>query len=308
VGKEVLAQAIHSSSSRSPYKILCLNCCALSEPLLESELFGHERGAFTGALRAKVGLLESAHGATLFLDEVGDMPLALQAKLLRVLEQKEVTRVGAVQARPIDIRIISATNRDLEAEIRAGRFRQDLFFRLNGVSIVLPPLRERRDEITPLAHRFLVSACRASGLAPPPISNDALEALQQYDWPGNIRELRNVVERALLLCGDGAIEAQHLRLHRPRTSSPPRPEPGENPTIPPPRSAEEQSPTTIPSPDVGLEGIVWSRDQVRLRTIEALQACRGNQTRAAALLGISRRTLVSRLTEFGLPRPRKRAE
>jgi two-component system, NtrC family, response regulator AtoC len=306
VGKEVLAHAIHELSPRGNAKLVCLNCCALSEPLLESELFGHERGAFTGAVRAKPGLLETADGGTLFLDEVGEMPLALQAKFLRVLEQKEVTRVGALRPRPIDIRILSASNRDLEAEIRADRFRRDLFFRLNGVTIVVPALRERLDEIEPLARGFVESTCHALERRLPAISAQALAALRAHSWPGNVRELRNVMERAVVLCAGDEIRLEHLPFGPHATRWQPRDEARISDVPAAPRLPAEATRETLPVP-ADVSGIVVSRAEERQLTIEALRACRGNQTKAAEMLGISRRTLVSRLTEFGLPRPRKQA-
>jgi DNA-binding NtrC family response regulator len=305
VGKEVLAHAIHALSPRSGAKLVCLNCCALSEPLLESELFGHERGAFTGAVRAKPGLLETADGGTLFLDEVGEMPLALQAKFLRVLEQKEVTRVGALRPRPIDIRILSATNRDLESEIRAERFRRDLFFRLNGVTIVVPALRDRLDEIEPLARGFIETTCEALGRRRPSISAQALAALRAHSWPGNVRELRNVMERAVVLCVGDEIRLEHLPFGSTVEQWHPRDEARIADAPPPPRLPADVTRETMPVPPADVSGIVLSRAEERKLTIEALRACRGNQTKAAEMLGISRRTLVTRLNEFGLPRPRK---
>ncbi len=278
VGKERLASALHARSPRSAAPFLAINCAALSEALFESELFGHERGAFTGADRAKPGLLEAAAGGTLFLDELGEMPLGLQAKLLRVLEQREVLRVGAVQPRPIDVRIVSATNRDLRAEVAARRFRQDLFFRLNGVAIVIPPLRERRSEIEPLARHFLREASAASGRArPPELPEDAIAALEEHDWPGNVRELRNTIERAVILCTDGVIRHEHLQLGRLGA-------PGE----------------------AAPEGLSPDEQEERRRIVEALERCVGNQSYAAEALGISRRMLISRLEKYRIARPRTR--
>ncbi len=214
VGKEVLARMIHERSPRADKPLVCLNCASLSESLLESELFGHEKGAFTGAVTAKAGLLESAGGGTAFLDEVGEMPLSLQAKLLRVLEQREVLRVGAVTPRAIDVRFVAATNRDLDHEISAGRFRQDLYFRLNGFAIVIPPLRERTEEIEALAKHFVALACKQSGRRPIGIGSDALEVLRSYEWPGNIRELKNVIDRAVLLCSGGRSRRRTSRATR----------------------------------------------------------------------------------------------
>jgi DNA-binding NtrC family response regulator len=321
VGKEVLARMIHERSPRAGKKLVCLNCASLSESLLESELFGHEKGAFTGALSAKQGLLESASGGTAFLDEVGEMPLSLQAKLLRVIEQREVLRVGALTPRPIDVRFVAATNRDLQQELVLGRFRQDLYFRLNGFSIVIPPLRERVEEIEPLARHFVEIACRQVGRRRLDIAKDALAQLCAYEWPGNIRELKNVMDRAVLLCSGSTIAAEHVmrdQMGRVVTPSNKPPAPaaifagsrettvsttkvdfatlrdGTAVTMPPP-------PVTMPPPAPGS-----GDDAERARVIAALEKCAGNQTQAAKLLGISRQTLVNRLEEFNLPRPRKR--
>jgi transcriptional regulator with GAF, ATPase, and Fis domain len=286
VGKEVFAEAIHSRSPRSGKPFLKLNCAALTESLLESELFGHERGAFTGAVSQKPGLLETADGGTVFLDEVGELPASLQAKLLRVLEEKRVLRVGGTKSRVVDVRFIAATNRDLESEVDRGRFRRDLYFRLNGISLVIPPLRDRRGEIEPLARAFLRQAC--SGRTAPVLGPEVLARLQSYAWPGNIRELRNVMERAAVLAGEGPILAEHLPV-------------------------EKMGHTLHPSArytQIGLDGGTSAlSDQVaafeRRRIIEALERCAGNQTKAARLLGMSRRTLVSRLRDYDIPRPRK---
>jgi len=289
-GKEVMAEAIHSRSPRASKPLLRLNCAALSESLLESELFGHEKGAFTGADKSKPGLLETAEGGTVFLDEIGEMPAALQAKLLRVLEERMVTRVGGLRPKPIDVRFISATHRDLGAESSRGRFRQDLFFRLNGISLVIPPLRERPGEIEALARAFLASG-RAPGAPEPMLSPAAVAALKAHPWPGNVRELRNVMGRALVLSGGGTIEPEHLKLE------PPRPAPAPAPV---PQSAS--SPAAVPEGGRLSEAIDALEKQ---RILDALERCAGNQSRAAKMLGISRGTLLSRLDAFGIPRPRK---
>jgi DNA-binding NtrC family response regulator len=294
VGKEVLARRIHVLSPRAKMPLVSINCAALSESLLESELFGHEKGAFTGAVQAKPGLLESANGGAVFLDEVGEMPLATQAKLLRVLEQREVTRVGALRPRPIDVRFVAATNRNLETEVAQGRFRQDLFFRLNGISLSLPPLRERTDEIEPLARMFIERACRSVGRAPTTIDPDALAALKRYAWPGNIRELRNVIERALLLCTGGVITIEHLPVEKMAPGAPIATTP-HGPTLPP---------AALASLDAAPDNSATSAE--RQRIVDALEACAGNQSHAAKLLGISRGTLIKRIAEYGIRRPRKR--
>ncbi|HTM20908.1 MAG TPA: sigma 54-interacting transcriptional regulator, partial [Kofleriaceae bacterium] len=280
-GKEVLAEVIHRASARAAGPFLRLNCAALPEALLESELFGHEKGAFTGAAAAKPGLLETADGGTIFLDEIGDLPPAIQVKLLRVLEAREVQRLGGLKPRTIDVRFVAATNRDLHADAEAGRFRVDLYYRLNGLSLLLPPLRERTAEIEPLARRFIASAAARARRPDPALDPEALALLLAYDWPGNIRELRNAVERAVLLQTDGTIRAEHLPGDRMRaTGRPPAPAPA--PASPPGGEEDELQ---------------------RIRA--ALEQCGGNQTQAARLLGISRRTLVNRLNALGLPRPRK---
>ena len=196
-GKEILAEAVHRASPRAAGPFVCFNCAAISDTLLESELFGHERGAFTGATQAKQGLVEAASSGTLFLDEIGEMSLTLQAKVLRVIETKQVLRVGATRPRAADARFVAATNRDLDQDIAAGRFRKDLYFRLNGISLSIPPLRARTDEILPLARLFLAEAAAQLGEAPSTLTPRALAQLLDYAWPGNIRELRNLMERAL---------------------------------------------------------------------------------------------------------------
>jgi transcriptional regulator with GAF, ATPase, and Fis domain len=209
-GKEVFAEAIHHGSARADRPFLRVNCAALSGSLLESELFGHEKGAFTGAAGAKAGLFEAADGGTVFLDEVGELPLETQAKLLRVIERGEVTRLGSVHTKRVDVRYVAATNRDLQIFINEGRFRSDLFFRLNGFAVTLPPLRKRRREIAALARHFLVKAAKGK---PFNLGAEAQSALEGYAWPGNVRELKNVVERALVLSGPtGNIEPMHLQL------------------------------------------------------------------------------------------------
>jgi two-component system response regulator AtoC len=282
VGKEVAASRIHQLSARRAGPFVKINCAALTETLLESELFGHERGAFTGAVKTKVGLLEAANGGTVLLDEVGEMPLTTQVKLLRVLESREVMRVGSVESRPIDVRVIAATNRDLPALVAAGGFRSDLYFRLDGITIRLPPLRERRAEIVPLAMTLLAQATKTT--SPPPLTPAALAKLESYSWPGNIRELRNVVERAVVLSAGGPIDAPHLFVDTITLSAAP----------PPP----------TPSSGRDLRSDVEGYERTRIE--QALEQAGGNQTKAAEILGISRRTLVSRIEAYGMPRPRKK--
>jgi transcriptional regulator with PAS, ATPase and Fis domain len=313
VGKEVLAAKVHNLSPRANKPYLRLNCAALSETLLESELFGYERGAFTGAVGTKQGLLETADGGSVFLDEVGELPMATQVKLLRVIEERVVLRVGGLKPRPLDVRFIAATNRDLEAEIMRDSFRQDLFFRLNGATLVIPPLRERVDEIPVLARAFLENAARQVGLAKPPaISNEAMHELLEYSWPGNIRELRNMIERAVLLSGEAPISTKHLPLEKMRVTFASLAHAKRTP-LPPPHAYEPPTPTpppaTEPKRTQGIQQILRSgpkisADEERAQIEQALQACGGNQTRAAKMLGIARRTLINRVKEFGLARPR----
>jgi two-component system response regulator AtoC len=302
VGKEVVAEAVHRLSPRAGRPFLRLNCAALSETLLESELFGHERGAFTGATNAKQGLLETASGGTVFLDEIGELPMSIQVKLLRVIEERKVLRVGGLTPLPIDVRFVAATNRDLDTEIRRGAFREDLYYRLNGFAVWIPPLRDRTGEIDPLARYFIAEFCRRNARYPEPeLSRAALDWLLRYRWPGNIRELRNVIERSVLLCTGDEITPRHLPLDKLETALSPRADGTA-------RQAHPTIETTPLNPDLrGTPpmGIPDAMADERTRVIMALEQCAGNQTRAAVLLGISRRTLVNRLNEFGLARPRK---
>ncbi len=295
VGKEVLAQSIHKLSQRREGPCLALNCAAISESLLEGELFGNERGAYTGATQSRLGLLESANGGTVFLDEVGDLPLSIQVKLLRVLEERRILRVGGRTPVPIDVRFISATNRDLEAEVARGTFRQDLYYRLNGISITIPPLRERRREIIPLANRFAETAARQLGRAAPRLTEEASELLLAYRWPGNVRELKNVIGRAIVL-SEEVIRPAAL----PQSLQKVIAEAAPASVVPPSALEEPASSSTSQSLKGQLAGLE------RQRISEALEKCHGNQTAAAEQLGMSRRTLVSRLAEYDLPRPRKR--
>jgi len=292
VGKEILAAQVHALSARTDKPFLKLNCAALSESLLESELFGHEKGAFTGAVQAKPGLLETADSGTVFLDEVGELPMSMQVKLLRVIEERQLLRVGGLKPRSIDVRFVAATNRDLEAEVAAGRFRMDLYYRLNGVAVVVPPLRDRVCEIAPLARAFLAQACRQAGRRASDVSPEALVLLEGYGWPGNIRELRNFVERAALLCGDGPVQPEHLPLDKMSATVVTRAdEAGQKPATDP-----AQRPATVRSETDEIE---------RRRILEALEQSGGNQTRAAEILGMPLRTLVRRLVGHGVTRPRK---
>ncbi len=300
VGKDLVAEAVHSRSPRRSAPLVRINCAALSEPLLESELFGHERGAFTGAVSSKVGLIEAANRGTVFLDEVGELTPGLQAKLLRAIEAREVLRVGAVRARTVDVRFVSATNRDLASEVSRGTFRADLFFRLNGVCLQVPPLRERPGEIVALARAFLSRALdRTAGRVPPRLTLAAIDRLRTHSWPGNVRELKNEMERAALLCQGpeiGPLDLSLLDLVIPGQVT--RSD----------RSAGTLRPRALPSAepfDTGSNAGGSDRAGERERIVEALAKCNGNQTRAAKRLGMPRRTFVAKLGHHDIPRPRK---
>jgi two-component system response regulator AtoC len=284
VGKELVCEAIHQQSSRRDRSLVKLNCAALPESLLESELFGYERGAFTGADKRKVGFFEAADGGTLFLDEIGDMPLALQAKLLRVLERKVITRVGGTTEVATDARLIAATHRNLDAEVRAGRFRQDLHFRIGGFTIAVPPLRDRPAEILPLAEHFIQTAAAEQARVPPTLSDDARDALSGYSWPGNVRELRNAVERALVLATDH-ISAADL-----------------------PERLHDAAHRIRPPAQTGADVRGQLAEVERAAIVAALEAESGNQTRAARRLGLSRRALIYKMEKYGLKPPPARAD
>jgi transcriptional regulator with GAF, ATPase, and Fis domain len=289
VGKEVLAETIHALSRRTGP--LCrINCAALSESLLESELFGHEKGAFTGAVAARAGLLEDATGGTVLLDEIGEMPLAIQGKLLRAVEVREVVRVGSTRPVRIDVRFIAATNRDLPSDVAAGRFRRDLYFRLDGVTLRLPPLRERPGAVARLTLGFLDEAGRRLGrrLQATP---ELIAALEAHSWPGNVRELRAVVERAVLLAEGDTLTLEHLALS-----------PGPDPQGPVRAAPPDPSPAEH---DDELGFLTAAQRDDRAHILVVLERCAGNQTRAARQLGVSRTTLTNKLGLYRIPRPRR---
>lgn len=264
VGKEVVAQLVHQWSPRREGPLVVANCAGLPETLIESELFGHTRGAFTGASEARQGFFRAADGGTLFLDEIGEMPLHLQPKLLRALESGEILPVGSDTPVAVDTRLVAATNRDLGAEVQEGRFRDDLYYRINVVELVVPPLRERQEDLLPLARQF--AAAFAGG--PVRLSPQALQCLLSYAWPGNVRELRNAIQRACLLSRGDVILPEHL----------------------PPKLAAHAIGTSSATPHAGR------LSQVERATIRAVLAeCNGNRTRAAERLGISRRALIYKL-------------
>ncbi|HRI68974.1 MAG TPA: sigma 54-interacting transcriptional regulator [Polyangium sp.] len=299
VGKEVLARYIHRTSRQTSGKFVVLHIAAMSESLLEAELFGHEKGAFTGATEARVGLIEAADGGTVLLDELGEIPLGLQVKLLRVLEERSVTRIGARKSRPVDVRFIAATHRDLEARIAEGQFRADLYYRINGISLRIPPLRERRADISAIAEALLEAACRRLDRAlVPRLSAEVLRVFDRYEWPGNVRELRNVMDRAAVFCEEQVLQLQHLpKAMVDSGASPVKPISSVRPEV--------TNPVEVPAPVAADEFRSVVEDLDRRRVLDALAACGGNQTRAAEMLGMSRRTLVARLDAYGLPRPRK---
>jgi DNA-binding NtrC family response regulator/pSer/pThr/pTyr-binding forkhead associated (FHA) protein len=295
VGKEVFAQRLHALSPRAGGPLMKINCAAFTASLLESELFGHERGAFTGADRRKAGLLEAADKGIVFLDEIGEMEAGAQAKLLRVIEDRKVRRVGGADEIPIDVTFIGATNRDLSVEVNAGRFRADLFYRLNGFTITIPPLRERREEIVPLARQFAALAARRMGLpAAPALAEEVLPLLEGHRWSGNIRELRNTMDRAVLLSAGGAIQAEHLPLENLRAA-------GGGDSL-------ERGLARASAASEAPPGLTDEELAERARIIETLAAMYGNQTRAAGQLGISRRWLTTKMARYKIPRPRKRDE
>jgi transcriptional regulator with PAS, ATPase and Fis domain len=270
-GKEVVARFIHRASARKGGPFIALNCAALPEQLLESELFGYERGAFTGAQQSKPGQIELAAGGVLFLDEVSEMSPTAQAKFLRVLQEREFSRLGGTRLHKANVRIIAASNRDLRHAVRRGDFREDLFYRLQVFDIRLAPLRERRSDIVLLSDAFLQEIAKSFGRPPAGLTRDAREALMRHDWPGNVRELRNALERAAILCEGGLISARHLSLFAPR-----RP----------------------------IEVVTTDLNAVERATIEAvMRECRGNKSKAARRLGLSRTQLYCRLRKYDLHQP-----
>jgi len=278
VGKEVVAKAIHARSERRDYPFLEINCTALPETLLESELFGHERGAFTDAKERKRGLLELADRGTVLLDEIGDLPLGAQAKLLRFLETRTFKRVGGVRDISVDVRVVASTNLDLEAAVRDGAFRQDLFFRLNVVPITIPPLRDRPEDVTPLAGFFLDRMTKTLRRPRRSISRDALAVMERYSWPGNVREVKNMIERAVILEEGPTILPDHL---------PDEMKPGGS-------SLDLGPGLRLPPGGIDLEAL--ELDLIK----QALHQAHGNKTRAAGLLGLSRDTLRYRVEKHGL--------
>jgi two-component system response regulator AtoC len=275
-GKELVARLIHRESPRADGPFVAVNCGAIPEALLESELFGHEKGAFTGATRDKPGLFEEAHDGTLLLDEIGELPSALQVKLLRALQEGEVRRVGATVPTAFDVRVIAATNRDLQADVASGRFRADLFYRINVVAIALPPLRERAEDVPELARFFLERHAARMGLTARGISPAAMRSLAEHSWPGNVRELEHAIERALVMTGGDAIE------------------PADLPSLV--RSSGGHATVTDGTLSVKRQTTELEKALIR----RALDHTRGNRTRAARLLELSHRALLYKIREYGL--------
>ncbi len=279
-GKELIARAIHYASARSSHRFLSVNCGALPETLLESELFGHERGAFTGAVREKKGLFRESNEGTLFLDEIGEMAPSMQVKLLRALQEKKVRKIGGHREEPVDVRIITATNLNLQEQIRQGLFREDLYYRINVIPIRLPALRERREDIPILVDHFIKKYSKDMGMEPKRVSVDVMRQLEAHDWPGNVRELENVIERALALCSGNLLTTDDIPVQVLESRS------GQISTI------------DLPASGLDLEAYLEGIRRQLMR--DALDRCRGVQTQAAELLGISFRSFRYYAKKLGL--------
>jgi len=287
VGKEIIAEEVHRSSERRQHRFLRLNCASIPETLLERELFGHERGAYTGAEKRSKGYFEAADRGTIFLDEIGEVSLAMQGKLLRVLEERKFMRLGGTEEIAVDVRVVCATNRDLEADVARGRFREDLFFRISAFTIVVPPLRDRTVEVAMLAERFIAQTARDLQVAAPQPTPEFMQALSRYQWPGNIRELRNAIERAMVVQSDGVLDVAHLpdRLR-------------DEAAIDASSAKNEVTVSVGKGVDVREQLAVVERRAIAA----ALEGCKGNQTRAAKKLGLSRRALIYKMEKYGLKR------
>ncbi|PZR60585.1 MAG: two-component system response regulator [Chloroflexi bacterium] len=316
-GKELVAEALHRASKRNPYPLVKVSCAALPESLLETELFGHEKGSFTGAMTMRKGRFEMANKGTIFLDEIGEMTLGTQTKLLRILQEREFERIGSNTPIKVDLRVVTATNRNLAAEVEKGRFREDLYYRLNVVHIHMPPLRERKEDIPALVEHFLVKFRHTPGAIPTTISEEALQKLMAYDWPGNVRELENAVERAVVLSRGNVIRTDHLPFgdarearNRARLSAR-KQQLDEEEMADPFGITDEEAMNAESSPGGGArsngrgggEGGSLKRavaDLEKRLILEALERTGGNRSKAAEELGIYRRLLYAKLREFGL--------
>jgi len=289
-GKELVARALYRQSPRAQAPFIRVNCAAIPENLIESEFFGHERGAFTGALTKREGRFELAHGGTILLDEISEISPQVQAKLLRVLQERELERVGGNRTLKVDVRVIATTNRRLEESVERKEFRQDLFFRLNVVPILVPPLRDRKGDLPELADQFMHRSARKHGVRIRGMSDPCLAALKAHDWPGNVRELQNVIERAIILCGDtGLLEPEHLGFV-PRSLTP---------ASTPPDGAPPAATAPVPTAPAPQEILPLAELEKR-QIFTTLDHTKGNRTHAAKLLGISIRTLRNKLNEYGV--------
>ncbi len=295
-GKEVMSQYIHNKSKRSDAPFIAVNCAAIPENLLESELFGHEKGAFTGATSRRIGKFEEADKGTLLLDEISEMDISLQAKLLRALQEREITRVGSNNAVKVNVRIIATSNRDMEASVEKGDFREDLYFRLNVVNIDLPPLRERPKDVVTLAQFFANKYAEANGVEKKKLSTDAATKLQAYGWRGNIRELENTMHRAILISIEDQLEADAIHLADGKFQNKNTPAPVAT-TTPTPQQNDTASPLENPGAVEGLVGRSIA-DVERDMIVNTLEHCLGNRTHAANILGISIRTLRNKLNAY----------
>lgn len=289
-GKELVAQAIHSLSGRPENKFVAVNCAALSPQLLESELFGHEKGSFTGAAQRRIGRFEQADGGTIFLDEIGEIDASTQVKLLRVLSERTIERVGSNTSIPVNVRVIAATNKSLKQLVQDGKFREDLYFRLNVVHIQMPPLRDRREDVVLLAAAFLKEFARENNRELKSLSPEALHAVRNYLWPGNVRELRTAMEHGVVMCNSDRIELQHLPPQLQAALSPPAA--GKTAGDPLPDNGNNTQNGLVPHGVLNLS--LLERNAIR----QALAQSNGNRTAAALLLGISRRTLQRKLQEL----------
>jgi sigma-54-specific transcriptional regulator len=312
-GKELIARHVHALSSRSSGKFVAINCGAFSETLIESELFGYEKGAFTGAMGAKPGWFETANGGTLFLDEIGDLPMPMQVKLLRVLQEREVVRLGSRQPVPIDVRLIAATNVDLAAAVRAGRFREDLYYRLQVIALPLLPLRERPGDVMPLARHFLATYAERLHLGEVALSPEGELALRQYPWPGNIRELENVIHRALLVCRNGRVTPADLSLSPLIGAPAPEPVAAAPAAFVVPLSAPVPEPEPEPVPvreserfHAAWQALLDSGEQITFEALQlqlvlaAWESSDRNQLRTARYLNLSRNVLRTYLKKAGV--------
>jgi DNA-binding NtrC family response regulator len=279
-GKELLSRYIHERSPRSNAPFIAVNCAAIPENLLESELFGYEKGAFTGAVARRIGKFEEANGGTLLLDEISEMDFRLQAKLLRAIQEKEIDRIGGKKPIKVDVRIIATSNRNMEDEVAAKRFREDLYFRINVVTIEIPALAGRIGDIEPLARHFIEKHAEANGVEAPALATETLQLLKSHRWPGNVRELENAIHRGVLLATEGVIRPEAIHLHPSRASA----------TAPASSDRAAASPQSL----VGRSVADVERDLI----IDTLQHCLGNRTHAATILGISIRTLRNKLRQY----------